>query len=226
MKSIRNKTSSFVGILFLTAMAASLIGGSMINSILSSSNDVISLSEDKIQLLIGVILELINAIAVIGIAVLMFPVFKKHNESMAIGYLGIRVVESIFCCMAVISPLSLINLSQEYSKTGISDTAFLQASGALSIAERSAIYDMLIPVFFGLGALLFYGLLYKLRLLPRFISIWGIVAAILILAMNLLLQIQGDRLNVIIAAGMAMPIILNEIFLGIWLIIKGFDSRT
>lgn len=223
MNSKRNKTSSLVGILFLTAMAASLIGGSMINPILSSSNDFTSLSEDKILLLIGVILELINGIAVVGIAALMYPMFKKYSESMAIGYLGFRIVESIFCCMIVISPLSLIHLSQEYTKAGISDATFLQASGALSIAERSALNDMLIPVFFGLGALLFYCLLYKLKLLPRFISIWGIVGAILILAMNLLLQFQGDSLNAILLAGMAFPMILNEIFLGIWLIIKGFN---
>jgi hypothetical protein len=72
-----------------------------------------------------------------------------------------------------------------------------------------------------LGALVLYVLLYQSRLVPRFISVWGLIAAVSILAWNLL-----EMVGLHISVGMvfALPIILNEIFLGFWLILRGFDT--
>jgi hypothetical protein len=75
------KTAGIVGALFLIAMAASLFGATIIESILSSSDYFTAVSENKLLLLMGVLLELINGISVVGIAVLMFPLLKKQNES-------------------------------------------------------------------------------------------------------------------------------------------------
>jgi hypothetical protein len=224
MKSvIKSKTSRLVGALFLIAMAASLFGGSMVDSMISSTSYLTISSGNRIQLLIGALLELINAIAVVGIGVLMFPILKKYNERMALGYLCFRVIEALFCASIIITPLSLIKLSQEFLKTGALDAKYYKVSGVLSIAERAGINELLIPVFFCLGAMLFYCLLYKSRLLPRFISIWGIIAVIFIFAMNLVTLFLGTSLNTGVLMILALPIILNEIFLGIWLIVKGFN---
>lgn len=144
---ISNKTSRLVGSLFLIAMVASLLGGSIVESIISSSNYITISSENKIQLLIGVTLELINGIAVVGIAVLMFPILKKINERIALGYLCFRIIEALFCCFIVITPLSLIKSSQEYVKSGALDTENFQAFRIVSIVVRASIYDLLIPVF-------------------------------------------------------------------------------
>jgi hypothetical protein len=213
----------FVGVLFLTAMAASLLGGSLVESTISAPDYLMAVSENKNQAIIGVLLELINGIAVVGIGVLMFPILKQHNERIALGYLGFRIIEAVFCSIIVISPLSLIPLSQEYAKAGASDAAYFQTVGALSMAERASVAGLLIPVFFGLGALLFYYSLYQSKLLPRFMSVWGFIGAALILILNLLsafLEIGN------IALIFALPMISNEIFLGIWLIVKGFDSSV
>ena len=112
------KTAIIVGALFLTAMVASLLGGGLVESIISAPDYLIAVSENETQVIIGVLLELINAIAVVGIGVLMFPILKQHNESIALGYLGFRIIESVFCSVIVISPLSLTTLSQEYLKAG------------------------------------------------------------------------------------------------------------
>jgi hypothetical protein len=219
------KTAVIVGVLFLTAMMASLLGGGFIESIISSPDYLIAVSENETQVIIGVLLELMNGIAVVGIGVLMFPILKQHNESIALGYLGIRIIESVFCCVIIISPLSLITLSQEYLKAGAPDTSYFQTVGALSIAERASVADLLIPVFFSLGALLFYYLLYQSKLFPRFISVWGLIGVALILTLNLLLTIDlevGNSIGLIFA----LPMISNEIFLGIWLIVKGFNPSV
>ncbi len=219
--NISRKTARIVGALFLIAMAASLFGGNMVNSILSSNTPSI-VSENRPGLLIGMLIELTNAIAVVGIAALMFPYLRKYNEKMALGYLCFRIIEALFCSLIIVAPLSLIRLSQEHLKAGGVSAEYFQASCALSIAQRAACNDLLIPVFFCAGAVLFYCLLYGSRLLPRFISIWGFIAAISVFVMNLLAIFQAVDSDIILMA-LALPMIVNEVFLGIWLIIKGFN---
>ena len=218
-------TARIVGTLFLAAMVGSLVGGvAFVEPFLTAPDYLIAVSENETRVIIGVFLELINGIAVLGIGVFMFPILRRHNEYTALGYLGLRIVESVFCCAIVIAPLSLITLSDAYVQAGAADAAYYQAAGALSIAERERVAGLLIPVFFGLGSLLFYRALYRFRLLPRFISVWGFVGAALILVLNVLLAF-GVPVG---SAGMALalPIISNEIFLGIWLIAKGFDPSA
>jgi hypothetical protein len=225
MKMNTNKTARIVGALFLTAMVGSLVGGIVfVEPFLTAPDYLIAISENEARVIIGVFLELINGIAVLGIGVLMFPILKQHDEHIALGYLGLRTIEAVFCCVIVISPLSLITLSQEYVKAGALDASYYQAAGALSIAERASVAGLLIPVFLGLGALLFYRALYQFKLLPRFISIWGLVGAALILALNVLLTFGVEVGS--IGMVLALPIISNEIFLGIWLIAKGFNPSA
>ena len=216
------KTAGFIGALFLTAMVASLLGGGLVESVIAVPHHLVT-SENETLLIAGMLLELVNAISVVGIASLMFPIMKRYNETMAVGYLGFRIIEAVFCSMIVIAPLSLITLSREYLKAGISDVQF-QAAGILAIAERASIANLLILIFFCVGAFLLYSLLYQTKLLPRFISVWGLVAVVSVLIINLL------SLKLEIGMGISMifvlPIILNEIFMGIWLIAKGFNPSA
>ena len=219
------KTARIVGVLFLTAMVASLLGGGLVEDVIPASDYLTAVSENETQVIIGALLELINGIAVVGIGVLMFSILEKYSKRLALGYLALRIIESVFGCVVVLSPLSLVKLSREYLKAGASDASSFLTVGTLSIAERVVVADLLIPVFLSLGALLLYYSLYQSRLLPRFISVWGFIAAALILTLNLLLTFN---LEVGIGLGLifALPIISNEIFLAIWLIVKGFNSSA
>jgi hypothetical protein len=210
------RTASAVGALFLVAMAASLLGGGMVQAVLSASEPIAAAAGNETLLVAGVLLELVNAVAVVGIGVLMFTVLRRHNETQAAGYLSLRIAEAVFCSLIVVSPLSLIGLGQAGA-----DAVQLQAAGALSIAERASISGLLVPVFFNLGALLLYFSLYQSKLLSRFTPIWGLAAAVLILASNLP-STFGLEPGMGISMIFALPIILNEIFMGIWLVAKGF----
>jgi hypothetical protein len=216
------KTAAIVGALFLTAMVASLLGGGLVESVIAAPNHFVT-SENETLLIAGMLLELVNAIAVVGIASMMFPIMKRYNETMAVGYLGFRLVEAVFCGMIVIAPLSLMTLSREYLKAGISDIQF-QVAGNLAVAERASVANLLVLIFFCVGAFLLYSLLYQSKLLPRFISVWGLVAVVSVLIINLLsLKLEiGMEISMIFA----LPIILNEIFMGIWLIVKGFNPSA
>jgi hypothetical protein len=215
------KTARAVGALFLIAMVTSLVGGLWLESIITAPDYLTSVSAKAIQVITGVLLELINGIAVVSIGVLMFPIFKKHGESLALGYVVARIIEGVIIIAAVISPLALITLSQEYVASGAADASQLEASGTVFLAVRTVLAGQLLGIFFGLAALVFYYLLYRSKLVPRFISVWGLIAAALVLTWNLL-----ETFGISVSFGMilALPIILNEIFLGIWLIIRGFSS--
>ena len=218
-----NKTARIVGILFLTAIVTSLLGGIWLESILTAPDYLSSISGNKTQVVTGVLLELINGLAVIGIAVGMYPIFRKQYEALALGYVALRIIEAVIVIAAVISPLSLIALSQEYINAGAPDTSYFQTLGTSFLAVRAIWVSTMLAIFFGLGALLFYYLLYQSKLVPRFISVWGFIAVALVLTWNLL-ETFGIRINAGII--LALPMILNEIFLGIWLIIKGFNSSA
>jgi len=214
------KTARTVGVLFLTAMVTSILGGGLLESILNAPDYLVNVSANTTQVWIGTLLELISGIAIVGIAAMLFPIFKQHNENIAVGYVGFRIIESIFIIVGAIIPLSLITLSQEYLKAGDSDASYFQTLGTLFIAGRAHLAGLLIPVFFSLGALLFYYLLYRSKLIPRFISVWGLIGVALILTLTM---IEADIITGMI---LALPIILNEIFLGIWLIVKGFNPSA
>jgi hypothetical protein len=209
------KNAIIAGILFLTALVSSLLGGGLLESVLKTPDHLTIIPTDTSVMITGVILEFVNGIAVIGIAVILFPVLKQYNESIALGYVGFRIIESIFCIVSAMIPVALIKLSREYKNAG---TSYMHTLSTFIIEARTELAELLIPVFFGLGALLFYYLLYKSKLIPRLISVWGFIGAILIL---ILCFIEG---NTIINMIFVLPIILNEIFLGIWLIVKGFDK--
>jgi hypothetical protein len=222
-QNVTKRTARIVGALFLIAIAASLIGGLLIESIISAPDYLMTVSADETEVTIAVLLELINGIAVVVIAVMMFPIFKKYSEATALGYVAFRIIEAVIIIAAVISPLALIALSQEYLTAGASDASSYQTIGRSFIAVREHLLGQMLGIFFSLGALLFYCLLYRTKLVPRFISVWGFVGVALVLAWNLL-ELFGYHFSAGIIFGLA--IILNELFLGIWLIAKGFDLST
>jgi len=219
--SSNRKIAIIVGALFLIAMATSLVGGTLIDSILGDAAQITDVSANETQVIIGVLLELTNGIAVVGIGVMMFPIFKKYDEALALGYVALRIIEAIIIIAAVISPLALVALSQETLTAGASEASTFQTVGSTLIAARANLVSQLLGIFFSLAALLLYYLLYQTKLVPRFISVWGLIAVASVLTWNLL-----EIFGVSVSFGMilALPIILNEIFLALWLIVKGFSS--
>lgn len=214
------RTASFVGLLFLIAMVTSLGGGLWVESFLDNPDYLVTVSANSSQVVMGALLELINCIAVVGIAVLLYPILKKKTESLAMGYVGFRIVEAAILVAAVLCSLLLITLSQEYLAASGGDTAYFQSLGMLIKAARSNLTGLLTATFFSCAALLLYYFMYQTKLVPRFISIWGFIAVLLMLTWNLL-----EAFGISISAGIVfgLLIILNEIFLGIWLMVKGFN---
>ncbi len=223
MTSKDKRTARVVGVLFLVAMVASLAGGVLIASVLDVPDYLTAVVEREAQVLAGVVLELVNATAVIGIAVLLFPVLKRFSEALALGYVALRVIEVAIAVAAVVSPLALIALSRTYATAAPADAAALPLLGVGFLTVRAYLVGQLLGIFFSLAALILYYLLYRTRLVPRFLSVWGLIAVAAVFSWNVL-----ELLGMHVSAGMVfgLPIILNEIVLGIWLIVKGFNPSA
>lgn len=202
-------TARFTGILFLVAMVTSLVGGGILESVLGSADLKTTVSTKEGLMITGVVFEVTNAIAVAGIAILLFPVFKMQNEQVAIGYLSFRMLEMVCCMSAAVVPLMIIEINRNVISVDITD--FL-------LESRKDIIRFFIPLFFSLGALILYSFLYSTRLLPRFVSVWGFIGVVCIVLLNIV------NFQNVTGMLLALPIILNEIFMGIWLIVKGFNQ--
>ena len=147
---------------------------------------------------LGVITDIISGLAVIGIPLLLFPIFNtKENKQINIAYLVSRFIEGI---LMLIGGILILNPSLE--------------------SFREIIYSDIHIYFFIIGALFFYLLFYRTRLIPRFISVWGIIATIILFIVTII-KLFGVDLNILNA--LVLPMILNELFLACWLIIKGFN---
>ena len=215
------KTAIIVGVLFIVATVSSVIGGLLIESIIDAPDDLVNVSENENQVLIGVLLELTWAASAVGITVLMFPILKKHNESLALGYVGARIFEGFIATVGAISGLLLITLSQEFVNAVAPDATYFQALGALLLAARDWAWWIGPMLVFALSALIFNYLLYQSKLIPRWLSVWGLIGGTLLLAEGLL-----GMFDLTISAYLAAPIGVQEMVLAAWLIIKGFNPSA
>jgi hypothetical protein len=219
--NFNSNTARMVGALFLISNATFLLGSfALVEPILSDPEYLSLASANSNQIILGSLLEIANAFAYVGIAVLMFAVFRGRYTAMAIWYVAMRVIEFVMQTLSDLSPLKLVAVSEEFVNAGAPAAASFQAAGTLLLSEREWAFQMVSIALVG-GALVLYTMMYRTNLIPRFISIWGFIAAILVLA-TVLLDIFGIELGSLEFLGLLM--LLNELFLGLWLIIKGFNQ--
>jgi hypothetical protein len=225
MDSIK-KTAVFVGIFFLAGYVGIFLGDAITAPILNAPDYLQTVYSRRTRLIIGVLVELlINDIPVLGIGILLFPILKKFSESIALWYFGTRAIEAVLLVVSKINVLSLITLSQEYLAAGPADAASFRASGALALGGRYWVFEVLYLVFFILGALTLYSVLYRSRLVPRFISIWGFIAVASLIAGNVL-NVPDVTQGFNPGQLLLFPIMTSEILLAIWLIAKGFNPSA
>lgn len=219
------KTARIVGVLFIIGTAAGIL--SVVGTgPLDDPDYLIEVSANENQVRIGALLEFIMAAATAGIAISLYPILKKHNVSIALGSVCFRIIESIIFMVGVISLLSLLSLSQEFVKAGAPDASYFQPLGEVLLATRESGCAVLGAIAFGLGALMYYYLFYQSKLIPRFISVWGLLGIALVLADSLFIMFGLYVRFSTIAIIINLPIAVQEMFLAVWLIVKGFNPSA
>jgi len=193
----------------------------------TATNYLVSVSENAGLVGTGALLLFIGGAAAIGIAISLYPVLKKFNAGLALGAVGFRISEGVLHFVSVCGLLSLITLSQQFVKAGAPDSSYFQTLGVLIYEGHRWVGNVAGLLAFSIGALLYYIIFYRTKLVPRWISVWGLVAAILTMS-AFVLTILG-----LIAPGSterdvltALPMLPQEMVLAVWLIVKGFNPSV
>jgi hypothetical protein len=184
--------------------------------------DWIISSGGHMGVLVGGLLEVIVALAGIGTAVTLYPVVKRQNEGLALGFVTSRVVEGVMIFTGVVSLLSLVTLHQEMGTAAGASAASLVATGASHAAVYHWTFLLSQSLMPGINALLLGSLMYRSRLVPRIIPMMGLVGGpLLIIAVFAMLLGQHSSLTGL-ATLPVIPVAAWEFSLGVWLTVRGF----
>ncbi len=220
------KTAIIVGVLYIIGTVAGVLSVAVLTPVLNDPDYLIKVSTNEAQIVTGALFVLLMGFALAMVPVLLFPILKKHDEALALGYVVFRgALETVTYIAMVISQFFLIIVSQEYVAAGAPKASYFQTLGALFLQGRDSINTILIIVF-SLGALMLYYLFYQSKLIPRWISVWGFVAILLHLTTGFLIMFHLMSAFSTINMVVNLPIGLQEMVMAIWLIVKGFNSSA
>jgi hypothetical protein len=214
------KTARAVGVVYLAGMVVGVVGNLLIQSVLGAPNHLASLAASSMLLGIGAMLWLIAVAGDAAHGVLMFPVLGQHDGRIAVGYLASRILDSVFVAIMVLFILLQIPLGSEYLKTGGADISYFQALSNLLMQGQLYAYHFGMTTVGCAGLMLCYTF-YRAKLVPRFLAVWGLVGYATIL-FGSVLEILGFNLQLI----HTIPGGLWELFIGVWLIAKGFNASV
>ena len=218
------RTARVVGVLFIVATVASILGSVALGSTLDGSDYLTTVGAHEGQVITAALLFLVAATSAFATAFLLFPILRRHAEGSAAGYVGLRAFENVFYVASVVGILAMLRVSQS-DTVGSADVSQLALLGAAMMALRdwSTIIGTLI--FAGLGAVTLNYVLYRSGLVPGWLSLWGLVGGGLLFLYGVL-----GILGVDTGLGspwmlLAMPIAVEEMVFAGWLLTKGFTFR-
>src|SRR5271154_501387 len=217
MTSLR-KTALVAGVFYLITFVS--IPTLALYGPVKNHRDWILSSGSHTGVLVGGFLEVIVALAGIGTAVALYPVVKRQNEGVALGFVAARILEAAMIFTGVISLLSLLTLRQDLGGAAGANAAALVTTGASHVAFYNGTFLLSQSLMPGINALLLGSLLYRSRLVPRIIPVVGLIGAPLLICTVIATLFGGLKLGSPQLA--ALPVAAWELSLGLWLIVKGF----
>lgn len=223
--NVYRRSGMVTGILFIVATVAGVLSLSA-QPILNASDYLSGISASEPRVLLSAFLIFVMGWAGAGISIAMYPVLRKYNAGIAMGAVGFRIIEGVFHCMGAVLILLLATLSREFIKAGGVDSAHLQSIGALLREGRTWVGDVAALPAWCIGASLYYSLFYKERLVPRWLSLWGLVGITLTVVASILVLFRQIAPMSTAQLILSLPIAPQEIVLAIWLIVKGFHPSA
>ena len=222
--NFHKKNAIIIGILFIIATAFLFVGESFYGPVLDTPDYLQVAYPNRISAIIGILIEFSCILSIPLIPVFAYPVLRKHSETLALAYIVFRLFEAVLFMLVDITKLSLIKVSQLYLTAESSTVGLIENIGATILGwnEWGWVFYVLI---FGFGALIFYFALYQSKLLPRWISIWGQVAIVMMMT-SAFLAMFGVELPDATFGLLVIPIGVQEMVMALWLIVKGFNTAA
>ncbi|MFX0209371.1 MAG: DUF4386 domain-containing protein [Candidatus Hodarchaeota archaeon] len=226
MENKGKMNARITGALFITATVAGILAVVFFGSNLETPVDLAKISANETQVMTGALFYFIMAAACASIAIPIYPILKEHNEGMALGAVGFRMIEGALYMVGVMCVLALVLLSQEFVDAGAPADSYFQTLGELLLAGQDLAQALVPSVFaFSLGALMYQFIFFQSKLIPRWLSIWGLIGSALVFVSGLVTIFGGSALSPI-SDLLGLPNFVGEMVLAVWLIVKGFNSSS
>jgi hypothetical protein len=222
MKTLKNKIK-LAGFLIIVGMIAGMFS---IASVVDSANFLTEAAANSNQVIISALFQFILFVTYLGFAILLYPIIKKINEWLALGFLSFRIIAGVVLIIGTIILLSILVLSQEFVKNTSENVIVFEGMGNMLKITRDYINHIFMVFTLGIGNLMLYFLFLKSGLIPKWFSAWGIFGTILSVVASLLLLFKVVDVITFEYLVLNSPTALFEVTLGLWLMIKGFGSKN
>ena len=216
------KRTTFAGSLYIIGTVAGVL--SMAPAV-DASDYLVKAPANESQVLLAALFQFLMTVAYAGFAITLYPLLRKHMESLALGFLSFRIIAAVLNIVGFIIILMILSLSHDFVKAGSPASSYYQTLGDLLRSGRDFINHIAMIFAISTGGLMFYTLLFKAKLLPRWMSVIGFAATLLTITASLLVMFHVIEIITTIYLALNLPLILLETILAIWLIAKGFNAR-
>lgn len=224
MKTYRGNAIT-VGVLLILCTVSSILRAAPLGSTLDAPDYLDQLATSDSRAVLTALIEFVWAATAAGIAIALYPVIRKHNRALALGSVAGRLAEGIFVLIGSLSLLALLTVSQQSQVAGAASPTF-RAAGDTLLAVRAWTDGFVTLLAFSTGVLLDYYVLYSARLIPRWLSGWGLAGAALAVVTTVYSGFIQDFGFSTVNTVLYLPIGIQEMVLAVWLLVKGFNLSS
>lgn len=215
-----------IGWLFVLATVTGVLSVVVMSSTLGAENLLSAVHSDQASLLAGHMLLFVMLTAMVGTAVLLYPILRIHNERLALSYLLARTLEVTMITVGLVAGLLLVPLSWEYAAAGSADMASAQVLAQSLKAASDWTGYLGAQIIFSLTALLLNWAFFRNALIPRWLSVWGLIGVPLMFASGLLVMFESLNSDASTLNLLVVPLAVQEMAMAFWLIVRGFSNVT
>jgi hypothetical protein len=223
------KTAVIVGILFIIGTVSGVLAGVVTAPIRAGATFPFNISGSETQWIIAALLILLMGLSLAMVPVLLYPILKKHNQVLAFGAVLFRgIFEQVGEMLLALSFFLLLTVSEIHARTGAAEASNLQALGSMLIAAGNWI-PQIGSIVFSVGTLMIFAVLYRTRLIPRWLSGWGVIGTVLYFIANIAGMFSPLHLAPDIGVGIGLllvPTAIQEMVFAVWMIAKGFNPSA
>ena len=220
------KTAAVVGVLFILGTVPALLSLPLMANTVNAPDPLTAISTNAGQMIIFTAIKFIMGVSCAGIGLALYPILKKYNEGLAIGSAGFRVIEGVLDVVGALFYVVLLALSQEFVKAGAPESSYFQTADVLINTGIGWFTNVAMLLTFGIGALMYYVVFYQYRLVPRWLTVWGLVGITLTIISALLVMFHLIPPAGTIQIVLNMVILPQELVLAVWLIAKGINPSA
>lgn len=223
--NVYRRTAIIAGVLYIVGTVAGVLSLTLSQPLRDPGDPLVGAATHANQVTVAALYVMLMGLSLAMLSVVVYPVLRRHSPVLALGYVVFRgALETMGAFMTAYAWLLLVALGKSSAEAGAAAAEGYQVAGAVLL--HAGDMNALFGIVFCLGALMFYTVLYRSRLVPRWLSVWGLAAVVPYLAAECLVVFALLDSTSSTAVPLFLPMALQEMVLAVWLIVKGFNRSA